>query len=325
MKRFIIQISFFSGLSLSAILIILSSADGYTDPYYIRFTTPKQQNMILGTSRAAQGLQPKVFKQILKKDIHNFAFTVTQSPYGRVYYESIKLKHNKIKGGVFIVTVDPWSISSWCESPNDLEQFRENDLCLDNTKIVDSYPNYNYLLHNLSGKYSDIMINRISYPLHRRYPNLDLHVAYMYLHQDGWLEVSHIKMDSASVAERVAEKTQTHRNLLPQYQFSSVRLHYLVKTINYLNEYGNVFLLRLPIHNSMMEIEEEFMPDFDMKIKAAIDISQGYLDMTPQNSLFSYTDGNHLHQQSGEKVSMIIANWISETNKASTKKNESGK
>ncbi len=68
-----------------------------------------------------------------------------------------------------------------------------------------------------------------------------------------------------------------------------------------------------------MEIEEEFMPDFDLKITEAIDISDDYLDMTPQNSLFSYTDGNHLHQQSGEKVSMIIANWISETSKAPRK------
>ena len=92
MKKFILQLTLISIITLAAILFIMSRADGYTDPFYVRFTTEKQQNMILGTSRAAQDLQPKIFEKILKKEINNFAFTVAHSPFGEVYFESIKRK-----------------------------------------------------------------------------------------------------------------------------------------------------------------------------------------------------------------------------------------
>lgn len=307
MKRFILQSILISIISLSAILIFMSRADGYTDPFYVRFTTPKQQNLIIGTSRAAQGLQPEVFEQILKKDINNFAFTVAHSPFGRVYFESIKRKHNKKADGLFIISVDPWSLSTWCSSLNDLSQFRENKLCLNKTKIVDMNPNIFYILDNLSGKYTNILFQKNSN---------------MFLHKDGWLEISNIKMDSISVSNRVSSKIETYRYThLPRTKFSSTRLQYLIKTINYLKDYGDVYLVRLPIHERMMEIEKDLISDFDLKIKEAIDLSDGYLDMTPQNSLYDYTDGNHLYKDSGKKVSKIIAKWISDNNKKRTHNN----
>ncbi len=301
MKRFLVQLTLISSIALVVILIIMSRADGYTDPFYIRFTTPKQQNLILGTSRAAQGLQPKVLGHILKKVINNFAFTASHSPFGKVYYESIKRKHNKKAESLFIITVDPWSISSWCSPPNNLSKFRENKLCLNKTKIVNLNPNIFYFLNNPSGKYIHILLRKKS--------NL-------FLHKDGWLEVRNIEMDSASVANRISDKTETYRyNYLPRANFSSTRLEYLIKTVSYLKEYGDVYLVRLPIHEKMMDIEKELMPDFDIKIKEAINLSNGYLDLTPQNSLYNYTDGNHLYKDSGEKVSKVIANWIIDKNK----------
>lgn len=305
MKRFIFQTILISIISLSVILVIISRADGHTDAFYIRFTTPKQQSMILGTSRAAQGLHPKVFDKTLKKDINNFAFTMAHSPFGEVYFESIKRKHNKKAGGLFIIAVDPWSISSRCSLPNNLSQFRENKLCLNKTKIVNMNPNVFYILDNLSGKYKDLLFSRNSN---------------MFLHKDGWLEISNIKMDSISVASRISSKIESYRSThLPKTKFSSTRLQYLIKTISYLKGYGDVYLVRLPIHESMMEIENGLMNDFDLKINEAINLSDGYLDLTPQNRLYKYTDGNHLYTDSGEKVSQIIAKWISDNNK--TRKN----
>lgn len=310
MKKFVLHLSIISILTLSIILLILSRADGWTDPFYIHFTTPKQQNMILGTSRAAQGLQPRNIEQILNKGFYNYAFTVAHSPFGKVYYESIKRKHSRKKGGLFIVAVDPWSISSWCESPNDLEQFRENKLFLNKIKNVDFNSKMFYLLDNLSGNYIDILSGSYLDFLFKNKPS-------MFLHKDGWLEINNIKMDSISVANRVSNKIETYRYTnLPKTNYSSIRLDYLVKTIIYLKEYGNVYLVRLPIHKSLMEVEEELMPDFSFKIKEAINVSNGYLDMTPQNELFEYTDGNHLYKESGKKVSTYVGNWILEKEKA---------
>ena len=304
MRKFILKTLFFAIPIIIFVVIVMFKAGGHLDPFYVRFTTPKHQNMILGTSRAAQGLQPKVFKSVLNKNMGNFAFTVAHSPFGKVYYESIKRKLDKKKGSLFIVTVDPWSISSKCSPPNNISEFRENALCLNKTKILDLDPNIFYLYENFSGRYKDL---------------IDSKNNNMYLHEDGWLEISDIAMDSVSVSHRIADKTKTYKNIhLPKTKFSSLRLEYLIKTIDYLKDYGRVYLVRLPIHESIMKIEEQLMPDFDTKIKEAIYLSNGYLDMTVQNELFEYTDGNHLYKTSGEEVSIKVANWIKEQDKKRT-------
>ncbi|GGF51603.1 hypothetical protein [Echinicola rosea] len=270
----------------------------YTDPFYLRFTSHKQKNLILGTSRAAQGLQPEIFKERLGLEIYNYSFTLSHSPYGKVYYESIVKKHNKEKNGVFILAVDPWSISSWCNDPNDLAKFRENELSLGITHNVNMYPNFEYLLKNLKGNYKDILLPR---------------TRKVFLHHDGWLEIKDIPMDSLSVSNRINEKLYDYRNkYLLKTKYSKVRYEYLLKIINYLSDYGEVYLVRLPVHFKMMEIEEELMPNFNNTIKDAIKNSQGYLDLTEYNSRFKYTDGNHLHKSSGIEVSQLVANWIEE-------------
>lgn len=298
MKNLINKILIFSILPTLLLISFGFLADGSTDPFYVRFITPKQQNLIIGTSRAAQGLQPVVFQSILNRDIYNYAFTGTHSPFGKVYYESIKRKHNKTKNGIFIIAVNPWSISSQITNPNDSLLFRENNLILDNTTIVDMKPNYQYLYKNLVDKYKYIF---------------KLNASNFYLHNDGWLEIIDIPMDSLTVLMRINKKVKSYRDeVLPKTQFSYKRLDYLLKTVNYLKKYGDVFLVRLPLHKDIMQVEGKFMPDFNFKIKDAIEMSNGYLDMTDQNELFDYTDGNHLYKTSGEKVSVICANWIRE-------------
>lgn len=308
MKRFLVQISIFSFIALALYLLALSLANGYTDPFYIRFTTPKQQSFILGTSRAAQGLQPTIFKNILGEDVYNYAFTVEHSPFGEVYLKSIKRKHNQKVGGTFIIAVDPWSISTWSDTPDDPSTYRENKLCVANTTIVDMDPNFLYLYKNLNGQYKNLLI-----------PG----GASTFLHQNGWLEVIDLPMDSTSVAKRTASKIQEYREQkLPKTKLSAYRLSYLLKTINYLKQYGNVYLVRLPVQADMLDLEKELMPDFDEVISEAINNSDGYLDLTPYLALqqhgtatpYMFTDGNHLYKPSGEQVSTLVAKWVKEQN-----------
>lgn len=295
MKRYLYKTSLFTIPIIIVLILLIYCAGGSTDPFYVRFTTPKHANMILGTSRAAQGLQPSVFKDILHKNIGNYAFTVTHSPFGKVYLESIQLKHSKENNSIFIIAVDPWSISSWCcASPNNIALFRENRLFLNHMTAVDLNPNIEYLAKNIKNLQPLISPDES-----------------MYLHEDGWLEISKIPMDSISVAKRISNKVELYtNNHLPKTHFSSLRLSYLKQTVNYLKEYGMVYLVRLPIHPQMMEIENQLMPDFDQKIQEITHFSNGYLDLTPMNDLFLYTDGNHLYKDSGAKVSKLIADWI---------------
>jgi hypothetical protein len=294
MKNFLKKILVFVIAIPVLFAIVLAQADGYTDPFYLRFTTPKQSSLILGTSRAAQGLQPQVFKEVLNKEIFNYAFTLGHSPYGSIYLESIKKKLLKNgKNSTFIVAVDPWSISSISEDPNDSLNFREVNRILDNTTFVNMDPNYFYLIKNLKGNYYKVL-----------YGNWNT-----FLHENGWLEVN-ISMDSTSVNNRTNSKIENYTKNLQQYKFSSIRFEYLIKTISYLNQYGKVFLVRLPVHERMLDIEQQLMPDFNKKMKELIPITEGYLDLTPKHEDYQYTDGNHLYHESGKIVTEEIAEWI---------------
>ncbi len=296
MKRFIFQLTLFALLVLGAFLFILSRANGKIDPFYLRFTTPQQENLIIGTSRAAQGLQPKVLNSLCQIRFFNYAFTASHSPFGEIYFNSIQRKLKKGNTpGTFIVTVDPWSISSKTDDPNWTSGFRELDSCLANTKFVNSNPNFLYLLNNLGGEY---------------YKALDQRSSQLLLHEDGWLEVS-VDMSPVAVEKRLHSKIELYREeMLPHYQFSSVRFEYLRKTIELLNDHGRVFLVRMPVHPKMMEFEQELMPDFDDKIGKISSLTEGYLNMTKQNQKYEFTDGNHLNKTSGKLVSKEIALWI---------------
>lgn len=298
MKKFIIKTVTFSFFSLLLFLLICSRVDGYSDTLYSKFTTPKQNSLIIGTSRAAQGLQPKVFDSVLKKQFSNYSFTILHSPFGETYLNSIKKKLNKdTKDGIFIITVDPWSLSSFTKSPEDSLSFRELNLALGNTKFVNINPNPIYLLHNRDNRFYDLIIDKQSD---------------FYLHDDGWLEIN-LALDSITLEENVNKKVKKYeRDMLPKAQFSQTRFKYLLQTIKFLKMHGDVYLVRLPIHKKMMDLDMILMPHFNEDIQKAIPLSQGYLDLTSKNMDFYYTDGNHLHKTSGKIVSKIVANWINE-------------
>ena len=88
------------------------------------------------------------------------------------------------------------------------------------------------------------------------------------------------------------------------------RFNYLIKTIDFLQEHGKVYLVRLPVHPDLLVIENNFTPNFDHNIKKAINISHDYYDMSNQGITFHFTDGNHLHKSSGRIVSKLIAERI---------------
>ena len=175
MKRFIKECIVFVSLVIVFVIFIFFQADGYSDPFYLRFTSPRQNAMILGTSRAAQGLQPQIFKEALGVDIYNYSFTAKHSPYGPVYLNSIKKKLNvEGKEELFILAIDPWSISSLSDDPDNITSFRELDGCLANTEQVCRKPNFQYLLNNFDNLYYEILFKD----------------KQMLLHENGWLEIS---------------------------------------------------------------------------------------------------------------------------------------
>ena len=301
MVKFVARTGLYFLLLVGVVLFYLSFADGYTDPFYMRFTTPKQTNLILGSSRAAQGIQPKVLEKKIKKNFFNYSFTVSHSPYGSVYLESIKKKLDTSKSNqIFILSVDPWTLSTVSKDPNDFSTFEENNLILGKTQFVNSSPNYEYLLENLSGKY-DAVFNRC---------RIEENQPYTFLHSDGWLEVN-FPYESEKVEKNIQKKVEFYRNeMLPRFKFSPYRKKQLIETINYLSFFGDVYLVRMPIHPKIQKIDDELLPDFDNLIIELKAHYAAYFDLTDWNTKCKYTDGNHLYKTSGAQVSARLALMI---------------
>ena len=297
MKRLVVQTLWLILLVLVSFAGILALAGGSTDAFYWKFATPRQSNMIVGTSRAAQGVQPAVLDSLLGRSFFNYAFTAEQSPYGPVYVKSIQKKVDSAeKNGLFILTVDPWSIASTSADPNDSLHFREAYLHLNDIENVTAYPNWKYLFKYLKGNYYSILLN----PL----------ISSLYLHRDGWLEVS-VPMDTSHVRQRTQSKMESYRRIQHDYRFSEVRLASLKKLVHWLNQHGRVYLVRLPVPSAMLTLEQELMPNFDEKMQEIAPLTAGYLDMTvPPDEGYLYTDGNHLFKSSARQVSSRIGRWV---------------
>jgi len=304
MKKFIAETVFLAALLLATILAVFYMADGKTDSYYSRFTTRRQHSLILGTSGAAQGLQPAVFDSIIYRNqehhFFNYSFSLFDSPFGPAYYQSITKKLDPaVKDGLFVIVVNAWSLCSNLQQPNDSVNFTEHKGFMGKTKLVNLYPNIPYLVESYGEPYINIIRKWRGGP------------ADMYLHKDGWLQID-VSMDSVAVAERLAVKVEDYRkNFLPVYKFSSLRLEYLYKTISFLQAHGKVFLVHMPLRQVMSGIEYELMPDFDNKMNTLIEKTRiDYLDLKEIQNRYQYVDGNHLYKTSGRMVSDTVARWI---------------
>jgi hypothetical protein len=311
MKKFLIRIVLFAlPLAMFAGFVFMIEG-GYSDTFYLRFTTPEQTSLILGTSRAAQGIVPDVLASRINAghSIFNYAFTVAHSPFGEVYLSSVKKKLSEDgKGGIFIVAVDPWSLSTSTASTE--LNFPERDQFLGRMSSVTGNPNLEYLLNFYADPYYKIILRRLK-PSQTR------------LHENGWLEVN-VKMDSVHVRSRTERKLTEYRNTNAEHGgFSLARYEALRETIEYLKSRGEVYLVRLPIHPKMEALEKEFMPDFHERMALLTDLTDvPYLDMTLRAQDYLYTDGSHLFKKSAIKASEQIASWIGGQTSGLTKKKE---
>jgi hypothetical protein len=94
LKAFLIKTTVYIFVVGLTFIITLSFADGKVDQFYLRFTSPAMDNLIIGTSRSAQGILPSTINEELNRKFFNFSFTIAHSPYGPVYLNSIKKKLN---------------------------------------------------------------------------------------------------------------------------------------------------------------------------------------------------------------------------------------
>ena len=282
---------------LGAALLLPVVLRGGVDAFYGRFASPTAGSLILGTSRAAQGIRPAVLAARLggqfEGPLLNYAFTLTHSPYGPAYLASIRRKLRPgVRNGLFVVAVDPWSLSAAGRVDTAVnEQFPEDNSFIGQLHEVSQSPNLAYLI-----RYQTKPLYRLP---------LDFATATERLHPDGWLEVN-IGLDSAQVRARTARKLLDYQKLAATQHLSAGRLAALRQTIEFLKLHGRVVLVRLPVGLGLLMLEQQYQPGFDGQMRRlAADFAIPYLDYSA--APYATTDGNHLQKTASEAFSQQLA------------------
>ena len=289
-------------------------ADGSTDNFYLRFTSSKQNSLIIGTSRSAQGIHPNIIDSVLNlrdiNSIYNYSFSINNSSYGKEYYYAIKNKINEsAKNGLFIITVDPWAISSDTT-------LHDNEIDIESIfhsmKYYNSCPNYEYLIKNYKKGWGNILLKHIESNIlfRNRHSFGKINGSFTYLRKDGLLEV-YTSMDSVYVRKNIKKKISQYNRSMRKNKFSEFRFLYLKKTIQLLKKHGEVYLVRMPVQTSLLTIENSFYPLFDKKmINLANTTHVAYLNFVDNSTQYSYTDGNHLYIEDAKRYSIKLAERI---------------
>lgn len=312
MKIFLYKLLIYTlllGTVLSLYIVIVYIRPDFVDYFYARFTTPKANSLIIGTSRAAQGIKPEIINNSLipekENKIINHAFAGGPSSYGPNYYREILNKlNNDSDKGLFILSVIPWSFCTTLDNINDDSlQFYEvkNNLFVGNLKSSSSNPNFEYLYKYWNPKLS---VFEHSFKHAIEYGGI------LQLHPDGWLEVN-IPMDSIARNGRVDRSTQEYKEKAETLKWSDTRLYYFNKIISHLKPRGEVYIVRLPVSKGMADLEKDVFPDFDNTIKSiAKKHNIKYINYINESGKFLTTDTHHLWREESERISNQICDSI---------------
>jgi hypothetical protein len=251
------------------------------DPYYLKLLAPSKGGLILGDSRALQGIDPDQFDF----PIENFAFTIGHSPYDASYIKLIRKKIPKGRGFQHLVSVTPWSLINNTGSKEDLNPFFSERL-----QLGFYNPNFEYI-----SKYMDLSFTNL----------LNLLSSHAFTCDNGWLKQ---EMDSADLyreyPRRVKEKVENYEIKYPilVINLKTQRVQNLLEIIFLLKRSGNVNIVRLPVSKEMLDLENRRFPKFNQLLLEIAELSNsGYIDLTDMK--VQTTDGNHIWYKEVERVS----------------------
>lgn len=247
------------------------------DSFYWK-STYASANLVIGASRANQGISPGALEEELglEQPALNFAFTGIHSPYGEAYLNLIKRKVDyEQTPGLFILSVHPGNVADYKGGGGR----RESDFRFYDLWLVNSNPNPEFIIRNVNGRQSllPVIITKVK-------PKREFDI----IHRNGWIE----RTTPPEKRELTVEDLKV-MNYVP-YR-SPEREAYLERTVAYLKDYGQVVMVRMPVTKEMKEREDEFFEyQFDNTMQAIADRQEVlYLDYSGDGQDYAFNDGVH--------------------------------
>lgn len=309
MKKSILKLIAFSVLPLLVICYAVFLTGKKTDDFYKRFSSPQQNSLILGSSRAA-GINPAILDSIIhqkfpKVKFYNYAFTWAHSPYGPKYLESIKKKIKPdTKNGFFIITVEPTALMVDKNLPDSPEFYVENDKSVAKTSLVSTNPNIEYLLESYDFSLTKELNKKL---LSRKNVMAEIEIL-----ENGKYDVKILKdFTKEKKAEFNHVKMVQFQEKLNGLKTSENRINYLSQTIDFLQKHGKVIIVRLPISKVPYLIENKGYPDFDKKMNILSQQKKTvYVNYNNIKNDYECSDEVHLIPESMDRFSETLGKNI---------------
>ncbi|GAB4311642.1 MAG: hypothetical protein Kow00127_01680 [Bacteroidales bacterium] len=295
------------GIITGIYLVIIWLKPEWVDNFYRRFTTPRAPSMILGTSRPAQGIRPAIIaKELGYNGIVNHSFAIGPSSYGPNYLREISQKLDTTsRNGLFILSVDPWSLATGTENKSDDENlFYEvrNKLFVGNLRSSSTNPNLQYLEDYWSDRFL-LFVNAFKSLIHYK--------KRIVLHENGWLEV-YLPYDTVQCNRRIKQSTAEYA--AKSQMVSNTRVQYLEKIISLLKNHGKVVLVRMPVSRPMARLEEKKFPEFGRIMEEVAQRNEvRYIDFFGLSGSFTTVDTHHLYRNETGRFTEMLCDSIRDT------------
>ncbi|CAH8285598.1 hypothetical protein EV196_10646 [Mariniflexile fucanivorans] len=287
-------------ICLAIVTLILETNGGHVDAFYEKFTTPKVNSIIVGDSRGFQDLMPSIINNSLansdyKLPIYNYAFTIDQAHIGPLYRKSIlkKLTQQETKG-LFLISLTPLMLSSSIENNNDNGEFIETGAPPHNMCFNDKKPNYEYFIKNINYfEFKGIFKKEFT------------------VHNDGWMEINHISDDPYQLKSWKSTQMDRFKEMAKSSKPSDYRIKSLDTLVKTLKDFGDVYLLRLPIDQDFLELENLYFKNFNDSVEAVAKKNDiAYFNFGTTDSTYFAFDGHHLNTNSAQLLSKNICDSI---------------
>lgn len=284
-------------------------ARGQVNDNYSKFTH-QSPSLIIGLSRAHNGISPKVLDSALsevpyQRGFLNFAFEKSQSPYGKVYLEAVKKKiPEKTKQGIFILSVCPGSFMTPIQltTEQEIEDLDKKSL-VGKINQLNKDPNYEYIRKGYGGSLYKALIPH----------NAKITTVF---HNDGWeefrLSAQGYRVSNEDMAHWTSQTIRGYRGMMktnPEV-VSTHRMESFKSLISYLKNHGQVFVVRMPLDPLVLGMENQWWKEFNTEmtlISASFDVP--YFNFSDASQYKTY-DGSHLSSSYAKDFSTRLANEI---------------
>lgn len=277
---------------------------------YSKFTH-QSSSLVVGLSRAHYALDPETLGEELsglnyQGPFQNFAFEKSQSPYGEVYLRAILSKiPEDTSRGIYILGVSPgsFSASNRLETPEDILEF-DSGTELGKMTEYNADPNLEFV-RKCFGR----SLYKGVFPHDHRISTV--------FHDNGWeefrLQAPGYTITGNDIAYWQQETVEGYTKLagvIPEH-VSDYRKEWFINTIDSLQQKGLVFMLRIPMHEGILALEDQVWGSFDREMDSIAKLKGvAYLNYRDKSDEFETYDGSHLYSESAKKFSKDVARKI---------------